>query len=107
MRTSEIDAAAITRWQDCAAGKDTEAVSHFELCTRLTPENKGAHYQLARAYRLAGDVEKADQEMTRFKALGPEDAEDVDSHEQRLEHVGRHPGRPHGGDEQFESGGNR
>jgi hypothetical protein len=63
------------------------------LCVRLAPDNKGAHYQLSRAYRLKHDIDKAEQELAAFRALGSQMPDDAAWREQRLERVGAHPTR--------------
>jgi tetratricopeptide (TPR) repeat protein len=65
-----------------------EALSHLETCTRLDPDNKGAHYQLSRAFRLKGDDEQAERELAAFRALGSQVPDDAAWREQRLERIG-------------------
>jgi hypothetical protein len=43
----------------------------------VQPALKGAHYQLARAYRLRGQTEKAAREADTFRRLGAEEVDDA------------------------------
>jgi predicted Zn-dependent protease len=68
-----------------------EAVKYLETCTRHDPTNKGAHYQLSRAFRLKGEDEKADRELAAFRALGSQMPDDAAWRGQRLERIGTRP----------------
>ena len=59
------------------------------------PRNKGAHYQLAQAYRQLGDTDKAQNELRVFGSLGGDTA---DADVVRVERLGKRPGRGGGRD---------
>jgi hypothetical protein len=69
-------------------------VAHLERCVRADSGNKGAHYQLARAYRLQGQTSKADAELAAFLALGGANAGDETPGPDRLERIGPARGKP-------------
>ena len=50
-------------------GKPEEAILHFSEAVRLDPDNEGAHYKLARQYRVVGRNEDAAREMITFQKL--------------------------------------
>ena len=68
-------------------GRVDEALAHLEICARVTPNNKGALYQLSRAYRLKGDDARADQELALFRALGSEGPDEPGRGDQRLDRI--------------------
>jgi tetratricopeptide (TPR) repeat protein len=74
-------------------GRIDEAIAHLALCTRLAPDNKGAHYQLSRAYRLKRDEARAERELAAFRALGSGMPEDTAERDQRIDRIGTRPAR--------------
>ena len=52
-----------------AAGEVSQAVLQLEAAVRLAPDDPTYHYQLAQAYRLAGDLEGFNRHLARFQAL--------------------------------------
>jgi tetratricopeptide (TPR) repeat protein len=50
-------------------GQATAAVAEIEEAARLDPTSSETQYALARLYRRAGDTEKADRALERFRAL--------------------------------------
>lgn len=52
-----------------ASGKNDEALRHYVDAVRLNAEDETAHYKLAQAYRAAGRVQEANDEMAKFLKL--------------------------------------
>ena len=75
-------------------GQIDVAVTQLERCVRADPRNKGAHYQLARAYRLQGEAAKADAELAAFRALGAANTADAAPGDNRLERIGPSRAKP-------------
>jgi hypothetical protein len=59
-------------------------------CIARDPRSKGAHYQLAQAYRQLGETEKAQKELQVFQSLGG-DANGADG--APVERLAKRPGR--------------
>jgi tetratricopeptide (TPR) repeat protein len=74
-------------------GDSKSAVVHLERCVALDPANKGARYQLARAYRSTGEPEKAARELAAFQALGAGADSDAEWRAERLDRIGARPER--------------
>ena len=55
-------------------GRIPEAVEKLEKAVRLFPENAALHFQLARAYRLVLEFEKAYRSYLKVIELAPETA---------------------------------
>jgi Flp pilus assembly protein TadD len=52
-----------------ARGKKEAALAEFQKAVVVSPDSSAAHYQLSLAYRRAGDVPKADEEMKTYNRL--------------------------------------
>jgi len=71
-------------------GRAADAVPHLVACVTKDPRNKGAHYQLAQAYRQLGETDKAQEELRVFRTLGG-DSSDAES--ARVERLAKRPAK--------------
>jgi tetratricopeptide (TPR) repeat protein len=69
-------------------GRAADAVPHLLVCVTKDPRGKGAHYQLAQAYRQLGEADKAQKELQVFRSLGG-DANDANA--VRIERLRKRP----------------
>jgi cytochrome c-type biogenesis protein CcmH/NrfG len=56
-------------------GRVPEAVGHLEEAAKLDPQSSSIHFVLARAYRRAGEKEKAAREMDLYEKLKREETQ--------------------------------
>jgi tetratricopeptide (TPR) repeat protein len=70
-----------------AAQQFDAAIDVFKLAVLTKPDHANAHYNLAMAYKEAGDTELAIQQLTTVLSLVPRDSEDYEVARQQLEEL--------------------